>query len=66
MYGYLITDASVYVNTLYSTRLGKCFLKFKDGSLFQIRLPQITLKGLSVGDRIYNYINKALVHYLIM
>jgi len=27
-------------------------------------LPQITLKGLSVGDRIYNYINKALVQDL--
>ena len=61
MYGYLITDASVYVNTLISTRLGKCFLKFKDGALYQIRLPQITLKGISVGDRIFNYINKALV-----
>ena len=64
MYGYLITDASVYVNTLYSTRLGKCFIKFKDGTIFQIRLPQISLKGISMGDRLYNYINKCLVQDL--
>ena len=32
--------------------------------IFQIRLPQITLKGLSFGDRIYNYINKAIVQDL--
>ena len=64
LFGYLITDASVYVNTLYSTRLGKCFIKFKDGTLYQIRLPPIFLKGLSLGDRIFNYYNKCLVQDL--
>ena len=64
MYGYLITDASVYVNTLYSTRLGKCFIKFKDGTLYQLRLPTITLKGISMGDRLYNYADKCLVEDL--
>ena len=64
IYGYLITDASVYINTLYSTRLGKCFIKFKDGTLYQIRLPPIFLKGLSMGDRIFNYYNKCLVQDL--
>ena len=61
IYGYLITDASVYINTLYSTRLGKCFIKFKDGTLFQVRLPPINLKGISMGDRLFNYYNKCLV-----
>ena len=64
MYGYLITDASVYVNTLYSTRLGKCFIKFKDGTLYQLRLPTITLKGISMGDRLFNYADKCLVEDL--
>ena len=64
IYGYLITDASVYVNTLYSTRLGKCFIKFKDGTLYQLRLPTITLKGISMGDRLYNYADKCLVEDL--
>ena len=64
IYGHLITDASVYINTLYSTRLGKCFIKFKDGTLFQVRLPPIVLKGISMGDRIYNYYNKCMVQDL--
>ena len=64
MYGYLITDASIYVNTLYTTRLGKCFIKLKDGTLFQIRLPPIVLKGLSLGDRIFNYYNKCIIQDL--
>ena len=64
IYGYLITDASVYINILYTTRLGKCFIKFKDGTLFQVRLPVIFLKGLSMGDRLFNYYNKCLVQDL--
>ena len=64
IYGHLITDASIYINTIYSTRLGKCFIKFKDGTLFQVRLPPIVLKGISMGDRIYNYYNKCMVQDL--
>ncbi len=64
MYGYLITDASLAINSLYSTRLGKFYIKFKDGTLFQIRLPPIFLKGLSLGDRLFNYYNKCLVQDL--
>ena len=64
MYGYLITDASLAINSLYSTRLGKFYIKFKDGTLFQIRLPPLFLKGLSLGDRLYNYYNKCLVQDL--
>ena len=61
MYGHLITDASVYINTLYSSRLGKFFIKFKDGTLFRILMPPIILKGLTLGDRLFNYYNKGLV-----
>jgi len=64
MYGYLITNASIYVNSVSTTRLGKFYIKFKDGNLFQIRLPQIIVKGISIGDRIFNYINKAIVQDL--
>ena len=64
MYGYLITDASVYVNTVFTTRLGKCFIKFKDGTLFRVRIPPITVKGISMGDRLFNFYNKCLVQDL--
>jgi hypothetical protein len=61
IYGHLITDASVYLNSLYTSRLGKCFIKFKDGTLFRVIMPPITLKGLSLGDRLFNFIDKGLV-----
>ena len=61
IYGHLITDASVYLNSLYTSRLGKCFIKFKDGTLFRVMMPPITLKGLSLGDRLFNFIEKGLV-----
>lgn len=61
MYGHLITDASIHVNSLYTSRLGKYFIKFKDGTLFRVIMPPITLKGLSMGDRIFNFIDKGLV-----
>ena len=64
IFGYLITDASVQINMLYSTRLGKIFVKFKDGTLYRIRLPPVFLKGLAMGDRLYNYYNKAIVQDL--
>lgn len=61
IYGHLITDASVYLNSLYTSRLGKCYIKFKDGTLFRVIMPPITLKGLSLGDRLFNFIDKGLV-----
>ena len=61
IYGHLITDATVYLNSLYTSRLGKCFIKFKDGTLFRVMMPPITLKGLSLGDRLFNFIEKGLV-----
>ena len=61
MYGYLITDASVHVNTLITSRLGEYYIKFKDGTLFRVIIPPISLKGLSVGDRLFNFYDKGLV-----
>lgn len=61
IYGHLITDASVFLNSLYTSRLGKCYIKFKDGTLFRVIMPPITLKGLSLGDRLFNFIDKGLV-----
>ena len=61
MYGNLITDASVHVNTLITSRLGEYYIKFKDGTLFRVIIPPISLKGLSVGDRLFNFYDKGLV-----
>ena len=61
MYGHLITDASVHINYLYTSRLGKYFIEFKDGTKFRVIMPPIILKGLSMGDRLFNFIDKGLV-----
>ena len=64
MYGYVITDASVNVNSVTGTRFGKFFIKFKDGTLFQIRVPSIIIMGITMGDRLYNFIDNCLVNDL--
>ena len=64
MYGYVITDASVNVNSVTGTRLGKFYIKFKDGTLYQIKVPSIIIMGITVGDRLYNFINNCLVEDL--
>ena len=64
MYGYVITDASVNVNSVTGTRFGKFFIKFKDGTLFQIRVPSFIIMGITMGDRLYNFIDNCLVNDL--
>ena len=64
MYGYVITDASVNVNSATATRFGKFFIKFKDGTLFQIRVPSFIIMGITMGDRLYNFIDNCLVNDL--
>lgn len=61
LYGYQITDANVNVNTVTATRLGKYFIKFKDGTIFRIRIPAAVLRGITMGERMFSYETKALV-----
>ena len=56
MYGYQITDASTNVNSITASRLGKFFIELKDGSKYRIYIPDVVLKGISVGDRIINFV----------
>ena len=64
MYGHVVTDASVNVNSVIATRLGNSYIKFKDNTLYQIRVPSVILMGISMGDRLYNFINNCLVEDL--
>ena len=63
-YGYLIIDASVNVNSVTGSRFGNFYIKFKDNNLFQIRVPSIIIMGITMGDRIYNFINNCPVEDL--
>ena len=64
MYGHVVTDASINVNSVTATRLGKSYIKFKDNTLYQIRVPSVILIGISMGDILYNYINNFLIEDL--
>lgn len=61
IYGYIITTASTGPNSIYATKTGKYFVEFKDGSKYRIYLPSVTVNGLSIGKRLYNYSDKMLV-----
>jgi hypothetical protein len=64
IYGYQISDISTMPNSVVASKLGKYFIEFKDGSKYLLRLPNITLKGISMGDRTFNYTEKIVIYDL--
>ena len=48
-------------NSVIASKLGKYYIEFKDGSKYLLRLPNITLKGISMGDRTFNYTEKIVI-----
>ena len=62
MFGYQITDASLTPTTCMATRLGLYYIRFiKDNTIFRIRIPDVLVRGTTVGDRLFSYENKCLV-----
>ena len=61
IYGYQTSDISTMPNSVYATKIGKYFIEFKDGSKYLLRFPSTILKGIALGDRIFNYIDKAII-----
>lgn len=61
IYGYLTSDISTMPNSVIASKLGKYFIEFKDGSKYLIKFPNMTLKGISVGDRTFNYTDKIVI-----
>ena len=62
IYGYQISDISTMPNSVIATKLGKYYIEFKDGSKYLLRLPNMTLNGISMGDRTFNYTGKIIVY----
>ena len=48
-------------NSVYATKIGKYYIEYKDGTKYLMRFPSTLLKGLSFGDRIFNYVDKAII-----
>ena len=64
IYGYQISDISTMPNSVIASKVGRYYIEFKDGSKYLIRLPNTTLKGISMGDRTFNYTEKSLIYDL--
>ena len=64
IYGYQISDISTMPNSVIASKVGRYYVEFKDGSKYLIRLPNTTLKGISMGDRTFNYTEKSLIYDL--
>ena len=61
IYGYQISDISTMPNSVVASKTGKYFVEFKDGSKYLLKLPNVTLKGVSMGDRTFNYSDKVVI-----
>ena len=64
IYGYLIYDISTNPTGIVASKVGNYYVEFKDGSKYLLRIPNATLKGVSLGERTYNYTEKALIYDL--
>ena len=64
IYGYQISDISTMPNSVIATKLGKYYIEFKDGSKYLLRMPNTILRGISMGDRTFNYIEKIVIYDL--
>ena len=61
IYGYQISDISTRPNSLLATKSGKYIIELKDGTKYLLRFPNVSLKGISLGDRIFNYVDGIVV-----
>ena len=61
IYGYQISDISTGPNSILASKLGKFYIELKDGNKYLLRFPNVSLTGISFGDRLFNYVDKALV-----
>ena len=61
IHGYYSTVASTGANNIKASKIGKFFIKFKDGIIYELFPPQVMVKGITIGKRTYNYKKMALV-----
>jgi len=60
-YGYVITEASTGANSISARKTGKYIIEFKDGTKHSLYFPSVSIKGLMMGKRTFNYKNIGLV-----
>ena len=55
LFGYYCITASLGANSVKAFKDGKYTVEFKDGNSYQIILPQIHIKGTTIGKKLFNY-----------
>ena len=61
VYGYQISDIASRPNGILASKVGKYYIELKDGTKYLLRFPNTSLKGISFGDRLFNYVDKIVV-----
>ena len=61
VYGYQISDIASRPNGILASKVGKYFIELKDGTKYLLRFPNTSLKGISFGDRLFNYVDKIVI-----
>ena len=61
IYGYLAVTANAGVNCFTSKKLGNVIIEFKDGYKYKIYYPTILVGGTTLGKKIFNIKNSALM-----
>ena len=49
---------------IYTTKIGKYYIGFKDVTKYLLWFPSTILKNIVLGDKIFNYIDKAAIYNL--
>lgn len=61
IHGYMSTDASTGANSVKAKKIGRFIIEFKGGQVYEIHFPQIHLKGMTMGKRLFNFRHIAIV-----
>ncbi len=61
IYGSQTCDAATGANTIKASKSGNYIVEFQDGATYQLYMPQVHIKGTTVGKRLFNYKHSAIV-----
>lgn len=55
IFGYYDLSASTGANSVKANKKGKFIIQFNDGNEYELYLPQVFIKGTTIGKRLFNY-----------
>lgn len=64
-FGYISMETSTGTNTLTILQMGKMFVKYSDGTVYNYTLPPFILNGLTMGKRLVNFKDNIVITDLV-